>query len=347
MTPQQEVLLRVEGLKKYFPIRRGVFQRHVGDVKAVDGISFDVLRGETLGLVGESGCGKTTTGRTIIRLYEPTDGHVYFEDADMALLKGRELRERRRQMQMIFQDPYASLSPRMSVLGIVGEPLEVHHAARGPERKEIVAGLLEEVGLDPAFMNRYPHEFSGGQRQRIGLARALALNPDLIICDEPISALDVSIQAQIINLLEDLQDKLGLTYVFIAHDLSVVRHISDRVAVMYLGKIVEITDRDSLYSNPLHPYTQALLSAVPVPDPFLEEKRQRIILEGDVPSPANPPVGCNFNSRCPVAIDTCFEVEPEFIEVEEGHFWACHLVQPFERPDARVKLQMEGAETSQ
>jgi oligopeptide transport system ATP-binding protein len=346
MTAQREVLLRVDDLKKYFPIRRGVFQRHVGDVKAVDGVSFDVFRGETLGLVGESGCGKTTTGRTIIRLYEPTDGHVYFEDSDLASLKGRELRQMRRKMQMVFQDPYASLSPRMSVLGIVGEPLEVHHAARGPQRKEIVASLLEEVGLDPAFMNRYPHEFSGGQRQRIGLARALALNPDMIICDEPISALDVSIQAQVVNLLEDLQDKLGLTYIFIAHDLSMVRHISDRVAVMYLGKIVELTDRDSLYSSPLHPYTQALLSAVPVPDPFLEEKRQRIILEGDLPSAAHPPVGCNFNTRCPVAIDTCHEVEPEFIQVEEGHFCACHLVQSFERPDSRVKLHRAGAEAS-
>jgi len=344
VTAQREVLLRVDGLKKYFPIRRGVFQRHVGDVKAVDGVSFDVFRGETLGLVGESGCGKTTTGRTIIRLYEPTAGHVYFEDSDLAALKGRDLRQMRRRMQMVFQDPYASLSPRMSVLGIVGEPLEVHHAARGAQRKEIVASLLEEVGLDPGFMNRYPHEFSGGQRQRIGLARALALNPDMIICDEPISALDVSIQAQVVNLLEDLQDKLGLTYIFIAHDLSMVRHISDRVAVMYLGKIVELTDRDSLYSNPLHPYTQALLSAVPVPDPFLEEKRQRIILEGDLPSPAHPPVGCNFNTRCPVAIDTCHEVEPEFIQVEEGHSCACHLVQPFERPDARVKLQATRAE---
>jgi oligopeptide transport system ATP-binding protein len=234
----------------------------------------------------------------------------------------------RRKMQMIFQDPYASLSPRMSVLGIVGEPLEVHRVASGKERKDRVAELLELVGLDPAFMNRYPHEFSGGQRQRIGLARSLALNPDLIICDEPISALDVSIQAQVVNLLEDLQAKLGLTYIFIAHDLSMVRHISNRVAVMYLGKIVELTDRDTLYSNPLHPYTQALLSAVPVPDPFIEEKRQRIILEGDLPSPANPPQGCNFNTRCPVAIDTCFEVEPEFIEVAPGHSCACHLVKP-------------------
>jgi oligopeptide transport system ATP-binding protein len=328
MTAQREVILQVDNLKKYFPIRRGVFQRHVGDVKAVDGVSFDVYRGETLGLVGESGCGKTTTGRTIIRLYEPTDGHVHFEGADLATVRGGPLRQMRRKMQMIFQDPYASLSPRMSVLGIVGEPLEVHRVASGKERKDRVAELLELVGLDPAFMNRYPHEFSGGQRQRIGLARSLALNPDLIICDEPISALDVSIQAQVVNLLEELQAKLGLTYIFIAHDLSMVRHISNRVAVMYLGKIVELTDRDTLYSNPLHPYTQALLSAVPVPDPFIEEKRQRIILEGDLPSPANPPQGCNFNTRCPVAIDTCFEVEPEFIEVAPGHSCACHLVKP-------------------
>jgi len=328
MTAQPEVILQVEGLKKYFPIRRGVFQRHVGDVKAVDGVSFDVYKGETLGLVGESGCGKTTTGRTIIRLYEPTGGHVHFEGADLATVRGGPLRQMRRKMQMIFQDPYASLSPRMSVLGIVGEPMEVHRVASGKERKDRVAELLELVGLDPAFMNRYPHEFSGGQRQRIGLARSLALNPDLIICDEPISALDVSIQAQVVNLLEELQEKLGLTYIFIAHDLSMVRHISNRVAVMYLGKIVELTDRDTLYSNPLHPYTQALLSAVPVPDPFIEEKRQRIILEGDLPSPANPPQGCNFNTRCPVAIDTCFEVEPEFIEVAPGHSCACHLVKP-------------------
>ena len=328
MTAQREVILQVENLKKYFPIRRGVFQRHVGDVKAVDGVSFDVYRGETLGLVGESGCGKTTTGRTIIRLYEPTGGHVHFQGADLATVRGAPLRQMRRKMQMVFQDPYASLSPRMSVLGIVGEPMEVHRVASGKEKKDRVAELLELVGLDPAFMNRYPHEFSGGQRQRIGLARSLALNPDLIICDEPISALDVSIQAQVVNLLEDLQAKLGLTYIFIAHDLSMVRHISNRVAVMYLGKIAELTDRDTLYSNPLHPYTQALLSAVPVPDPFIEEKRQRIILEGDLPSPANPPQGCNFNTRCPVAIDTCFEVEPEFIEVAPGHSCACHLVKP-------------------
>jgi oligopeptide transport system ATP-binding protein len=328
ITDNKEVVLKIQNLKKYFPIRRGVFQRHVGDVKAVDGVSFNVYRGETLGLVGESGCGKTTTGRTIIRLYEPTDGQVDFMGDDLAALSGSDLRDMRRKMQMVFQDPYASLSPRMNVLGIVAEPLEVHKVASGKEKKERVADLLEMVGLDPAFMNRYPHEFSGGQRQRIGLARALALNPDMIICDEPISALDVSIQAQVVNLLEDLQERLGLTYIFIAHDLSMVRHISDRVAVMYLGKIVELTDRDSLYNNPLHPYTQALLSAVPVPDPVVEEKRQRILLEGDLPSPANPPHGCNFNTRCPRAIDVCFEAEPEFIEVGEEHYCACHLVKP-------------------
>ncbi|HOC21558.1 MAG TPA: dipeptide ABC transporter ATP-binding protein [Anaerolineae bacterium] len=325
-TDTREVVLRVENLKKYFPINRGIFQRHVGDVKAVDSVSFDVHRGETLGLVGESGCGKTTTGRTIIRLYEPTAGRVDFLGHDMALLKGEALRQIRQKMQMIFQDPYASLNPRMSVFRIVGEPLEVFHVAAGEERKDRVAELLELVGLNPDFMRRYPHEFSGGQRQRIGLARALALNPDLIICDEPISALDVSIQAQVVNLLEDLQEKLGLTYVFIAHDLSMVRHISNRVAVMYLGKIVELTDRDTLYSNPQHPYTQALLSAVPVPDPVVEEKRHRIILEGDLPSPANPPKGCNFNTRCPKVFDTCFEVEPDIVEIAPGHFCACHLL---------------------
>ena len=328
-TEEPEVILRVRNLKKYFPIRRGVFQRHVGDVKAVDDVSFDVYKGETLGLVGESGCGKTTTGRTIIRLYDPTAGSVYFQGRDLAELKGKELRAMRRKMQMIFQDPYASLNPRMSVLGIVGEPLEIHHIANRSERKERVAELLKLVGLNPAFMNRYPHEFSGGQRQRIGLARALALNPDLIICDEPISALDVSIQAQVVNLLEELQEQLGLTYIFIAHDLSMVRHISKRVAVMYLGKIVELTDRDTLYTNPLHPYTQALLSAVPVPDPFIEETRKRIILKGDLPSPANPPSGCNFHTRCPVfQKGLCDVQDPEFIEVAPGHFCACHLVKP-------------------
>nr|MBC8262888.1 ATP-binding cassette domain-containing protein [Anaerolineales bacterium] len=306
------ILLRVEGLKMYFPITKGVIvQRHVGDIKAVDGIDFFIRRGETLGLVGESGCGKSTTGRAILQLYRPTAGRVFFrdegEDLELTNIKGEQLRRMRRKMQMIFQDPYASLNPRMTVGNIVGEPLEVHNISRGRERRERVQELLQVVGLNPYFINRYPHEFSGGQRQRIGVARALAVNPSFIVCDEPISALDVSIQAQIINLLEELQAQFGLTYLFIAHDLSVVRHISDRIAVMYLGKIMELTTRAELYETPLHPYTQALLSAVPIPDPVVEEKRQRIILEGDVPSPANPPQGCNFNTRCPRVMDICHE----------------------------------------
>jgi oligopeptide transport system ATP-binding protein len=321
------VLVRVDHLKKYFPITRGVvFSRHIGDIKAVDGVTFNIYRGETLGLVGESGCGKTTVGRTIIQLYRPTAGRVYYDNQNLAEMRGSELRHMRRQVQIIFQDPYASLNPRLTVGAIIGEPLEIHRVARGKELRERVEELLHLVGLNPYFINRYPHEFSGGQRQRIGIARALALEPEFIVCDEPISALDVSIQAQIVNLLEELQAKLGLTYLFIAHDLSMVRHISDRVAVMYLGKIVELSDRATVYANPLHPYTQALLSAVPIPDPVVEEKRQRIILEGDVPSPANPPPGCNFHTRCPVAMDICSEVEPEFVEVERGHYCACHLV---------------------
>jgi len=323
----KQVLMQVRNLKKYFPITRGiVVQREVGAIKAVDDISFDVYQGETLGLVGESGCGKSTTGRTILQLYRPTAGNVHFEGTDLVNIKGEELRRMRRRMQMIFQDPYASLNPRMTVGNIIGEPLEVHGIAKGKERRERVQELLRVVGLNPYFVNRYPHEFSGGQRQRIGVARALALNPAFIVCDEPISALDVSIQAQVVNLLEDLQAEFGLTYLFIAHDLSMVRHISTRVAVMYLGKIVELTDRESLYLHPLHPYTKALLSAVPIPDPVVEEKRQRIILEGDVPSPANPPKGCNFSTRCPVAIERCFEEEPEFREISSEHWCACHLV---------------------
>jgi len=324
---QSDVLLDVQGLKMYFPITEGILiQYHIGDVKAVDDISFTVRRGETLGLVGESGCGKSTTGRAVLQLYRPTAGHVYFDGVDLTTLKGEELRRMRRRMQMIFQDPYASLNPRMTVGDIVGEPLEVHGIAKGKEKLDRVAELLEVVGLNPYFVTRYPHEFSGGQRQRIGIARALAVNPDFIVCDEPISALDVSIQAQVINLLEDLQAQFGLTYLFIAHDLSVVRHISDRVAVMYLGKIVELADRNELYENPLHPYTQALLSAVPIPDPEIEAQRQRIILKGDVPSPVNPPFGCRFHTRCPVAIDVCKEVEPEFKDAGSGHYVACHLV---------------------
>jgi oligopeptide transport system ATP-binding protein len=327
MVAERTPLVEVRHLKKYFPITRGlIIQRHVGDIKAVDDVSFDIYSGETLGLVGESGSGKTTVGRTMLRLYEPTDGQVIFDETDLMSIRGGELRSMRRRMQMIFQDPYASLNPRMTVGSIVGEPLEVHGVASGKKMRERVQELLKLVGLNPYFVNRYPHEFSGGQRQRIGIARALALNPDLIICDEPISSLDVSIQAQVVNLLEDLQDQLGLTYLFIAHDLSMVRHISDRMAVMYLGKIMELAGRDEIYMNPLHPYTQALMSAVPVPDPDVEDKRQRVILEGDLPSPAHPPVGCNFSTRCPVVMDTCLEVEPEFIEVQAGHFCACHLV---------------------
>lgn len=327
MARKDEVLAEVKDLKKYFPITKGIiFQRHVGDIKAVDGISFFIRRGETLGLVGESGCGKTTTGRTILQLYRPTAGDVFFEGQNLCEMGGEKLRRMRKKMQMIFQDPYASLNPRMTVGNIIGEPLEVHNIAKGKEKMERVQELLRIVGLNPYFANRYPHEFSGGQRQRIGVARALALNPSFIVCDEPISSLDVSIQAQIMNLLEDLQAKFGLTYLFIAHDLAVVRHVSNRVAVMYLGKLVELTDRDTLYREPLHPYTKALLSAVPIPDPFVEEKRERTILVGDVPSPANPPPGCNFHTRCPLVIDICKEEEPEFRDVGGGHWVACHRV---------------------
>ena len=327
MTAKNEVLLRVDNLKMYFPIRRGVIQRTVGHVHAVDDVSFEVRKGETLGLVGESGCGKTTTGRTILKLYEPTSGSVVFEGKDLVKLKGEELRLMRRKIQMIFQDPYASLNPRMTVEQIIGEPLIVHGLARGPKIRERVKELLTLVGLNPAYVDRYPHEFSGGQRQRIGVARSVALQPDLIVCDEPISALDVSIQAQVVNLLEDLQRDFNLTYIFIAHDLSMVRHISTRVIVMYLGVFVELADRDVLYKNPLHPYTIGLLSAVPIPDPFVEEKRERIILEGDVPSPINPPSGCRFRTRCPLAQQICAEERPKWEEVEPDHFVACHFWQ--------------------
>jgi oligopeptide transport system ATP-binding protein len=320
-----EHLLEVKDLRMYFPITQGLlFQRHMGDIKAVDGLNFTIRRGETLGLVGESGCGKSTTGRALLQLYRPTAGEVFFEGTDLVKLKGERLRRMRRRMQMIFQDPYASLNPRMTVGGIVGEPMEVHNLLTPRERRERVQELLEIVGLNPYFVNRYPHEFSGGQRQRIGVARALAVQPDFIVCDEPISARDVSIQAQIINLLEDLQERFALTFLFIAHDLSVVRHISDRVAVMYLGKLVELASRRDLYNNPLHPYTKALLSAVPIADPLVEEKRQRIILEGDVPSPANPPSGCRFRTRCPWAMKVCAEVDPEWTDAGD-HWVACHL----------------------
>ena len=310
----------------YFPITSGlIIQQIKGYIKAVDDVSFTIHKGETLGLVGESGCGKSTTGRAILQLYHPTAGEVWFDNKNLVTMKHEEMRLQRRRMQMIFQDPYASLNPRMTVGNIVGEPLEVHNIAKGNERRERVMELLKIVGLNPYFVNRYPHEFSGGQRQRIGVARALAVNPEFIVLDEPISALDVSIQAQVINLLEDLQNEFGLTYLFIAHDLSVVRHISDRVAVMYLGKIAELTDRKRLYNNPLHPYTQALLSAVPIPDPAIEEKRRRIILEGDVPSPANPPKGCNFCTRCPRVMDICREEKPPFKDHGDNHFVACWL----------------------
>jgi oligopeptide transport system ATP-binding protein len=330
----EDILLQVVDLKKHFPITQGViFMRQIGSVKAVDGISFEVKRGETMGLVGESGCGKSTTGRTILQLHRATSGQVFFAGAgdqtvELTALKGEPLRRMRRKMQMIFQDPYASLNPRMTVGDIIGEPLIIHGVARGKEVNERVQQLLNVVGLNPLFANRYPHEFSGGQRQRIGIARALALNPEFIVCDEPISALDVSIQAQVVNLLEDLQSQFNLTYLFIAHDLSMVRHISDRVAVMYLGVIMELASRDELYHNPLHPYTQALLSAVPVPDPVLEEKRQRIILQGDVPSPVNPPSGCRFHTRCPIAQSICSQKRPEWRDATAGssHWVACHLV---------------------
>ena len=354
--PHENTLLEVQDLKMYFPVTAGLLlKRKVADIKAVDGISFAVREGETLGLVGESGCGKSTTGRAILQLYRPTAGQVFMSEprytshigveengaaeldeelipevaqgdaVDLTTLSGRNLRAYRRQMQMIFQDPYASLNPRMSVGSIVSEPMVIHGLQKG-RRKERVRELLETVGLNPYFASRYPHEFSGGQRQRIGIARALAVEPAFIVCDEPVSALDVSIQAQIINLLEDLQSDFGLTYLFIAHDLSVVRHISHRIAVMYLGKIVELAQSDRLYENPLHPYTQALISAVPIPDPALERRRERLILTGDVPNPIAPPPGCNFHTRCPIAIDICREEDPEWREIVEDHFVRCHRV---------------------
>ena len=327
MTSSDTVLLHVDKLVKHFPIMRGIiFQKQIGAVHAVDGVSFDIHRGETLGLVGESGCGKTTTGRAILQLQKPTSGQVIFEGVDLVSLEKKELRKMRGRMQMIFQDPYASLNPRKTIGEIIGEPLRLHGLADRKESNEKVVDLLKLVGLNPSYANRYPHEFSGGQRQRVGVARSLSLNPSLIVCDEPISALDVSIQAQVVNLLEDLQEKLNLTYLFIAHDLSMVRHISTRVAVMYLGWIVELASREELYNHPLHPYTQALLSAVPIPDPDAEEQRKRIILEGDVPSPVNPPSGCRFRTRCSLAAAICAEQVPEYREVSSGHFVACHMV---------------------
>ena len=324
---KQDALIKLENLRVHFPVFRGILvQKQVGAIRAVDGLNFQIKRGETLSLVGESGCGKSTTGRAILQLVRPTGGKVYFEGTDLTELKAEELRGMRRRMQTIFQDPYASLNPRMTVGKIIAEPLIVHNLSTQKVRDR-VQELLELVGLNPQFVNRYPHEFSGGQRQRIGIARALAVNPDFIVGDEPIASLDVSIQAQVINLMKSLQQKLGLTYLFIAHDLSVVRHISSRIAVMYLGKIVELADRVSLYENPLHPYTQALLSAVPIPDPELEAKRERILLKDNIPSPINPPAGCRFHTRCPLAVDRCRQEEPEFREVDPGHFVACHLVE--------------------
>jgi len=328
----KEVLVSVKDLKLHFPIMRGVIRRQVGAVKAVDGVTFDIYKGETLGLVGESGCGKSTTGRSILQLLKPTAGEVYFEDRDLTKLSKGDLRRARRHMQMIFQDPQASLNPRLTVGSIISEPLEIHNVGDKDSRKERVQELLRVVGLNPYFISRYPHEFSGGQRQRIGIARALATNPSFIVADEPISALDVSIQAQVVNLLDDLKVELGLTYLFIAHDLSMVRYISDRVAVMYLGKIVEMGSRDNVYDHPLHPYTQALLSAIPIPDPDKEARRERIILKGEVPSPANPPTGCRFHTRCQYATEICSQEDPEFRDLSsngQSHMVACHHAEKF------------------
>ncbi len=351
-TATADDLLRLEGLKVWFPIKEGVvFERHIGDVRAVDGVSFAVRRGETLGLVGESGCGKSTTGRAIIRLYRPTEGRIVFDGADITSMSGKPLRSIRRRMQMIFQDPYSSLNPRMNVATIITEPMEIHGVGSPRERRERGRELLATVGLNPEFGVRYPHEFSGGQRQRIGVARALALNPDLVVADEPISALDVSIQAQIINLLERLQGEFGLTYLFVAHDLSVVTHISDRIAVMYLGRIVELAASRDLNRHPLHPYSVALLSAIPIPDPVVESRRRRIILKGDVPSPVSPPSGCRFHTRCWLRErlgnpEICSTVDPPLHEVATGHDVACHFADEVEGSREQVLATGRGRPTT-
>jgi len=321
--PQNNLMVEVKNLKMYFPITRGLLRHHVADVKAVDDISFEIKKHETLGLVGESGCGKTTTGRCILRLYNPTSGNIFFAGNDISTIPERKVKPLRSQMGAIFQDPFGSLNPRQTAGSIVGDPLKVHNMAAGSELEDRVTELFHLVGLDPSMRDRVPHEFSGGQRQRIGVARALACSPALVICDEPISALDVSIQAQIINLLEELQGRLGLTYLFIAHDLAVVQHISDRVAVMYLGRIMELTTSEELYENPLHPYTRALLSAIPIPDPIAEKTRMRIVLKGEVPSPVNPPPGCHFHPRCSMAIPECSAARPPLRDIGNGHFVAC------------------------
>ncbi len=343
-----DALLKIRNLKMHFPMYEGVFfRREVNRVRAVDGLDFDILQGETLGLVGESGCGKSTTGRSIIQLHRPTQGEVYFDGQDLCQLPDRKLHPLRRDLQMIFQDPFASLNPRMTVGSIIGEPLKVHNLASGNELRQRVQDLMDTVGLDPRFIRRYPHEFSGGQRQRIGIARALACEPRFIVCDEPVSALDVSIQAQILNLMDDLQDEFDLTYLFIAHDLAAVRHISDRIAVMYLGNLAELADADEIYENPLHPYTEALMSAVPIPDPEIEKQRTQIVLEGDVPNPLHPPSGCVFHTRCPYAWERCEKETPQFQEAEAGHHVACHLLDEPERRqegDVQTKAATSGTD---